>query len=158
MLCHFDLAELNLLRLSLWKILSFICMKISHDIVPERPIVFFGGQKTDKIVWAYLQILYLDNFYLCARRLPPLLMLLRLPPSLFEASFVAFASSNVDVSWYLSAMLIDTNCGFAVGYEFYLLRWIMCSQLRLLQYNIWVALAVVKCFFLSTLKLDHLTE
>jgi hypothetical protein len=119
---------------------------------------FFGGQKTDKIVWAYLQILYLDNFYLCARRLPPLLMLLRLPPSLFEASFVAFASSNVDVSWYLSAMLIDTNCGFAVGYEFYLLRWIMCSQLRLLQYNIWVALAVVKCFFLSTLKLDHLTE
>ena len=112
-------------------------------------IVWDGYWKINKVVGAYLEILYLDNFYLRGHMLAPLLMLLRLPPSLLEGNFVAFTSSNIDVSWHLSAMLIDTNCRFAVGYEFCLLRWITCSLVRLIQYNIWVASDYRKKFLSS---------
>ena len=88
-----------------------------------------------------------DLVYLCAHRLTPMLRLLRLPPCSLEGNFVAFTSSKVNVSWCLYAMLIDANGRFAVGYEFCLLRWIMCSLVHLIQCSIWVASTVAKCFF-----------
>ena len=91
-------------------------------------IVWDAYWKTNKVSGAYLEILYiyvLTGF-------TPVLRLPRQPPCSLEGNFVAFTSSKVDVSWYLSTMLIDTNYRFAIAYEFCLLWWIMCSLVRLI--------------------------